>query len=319
MRKIVSETQYRAASDGGLGTLVGPLVLFGEIAPNTERGPERMLENVFGPVDRLNVGAFTQHDHSRELGRSTPDGGLVLTQDASGYHASLELQHTAHGILADGMARRGQLRGFSVEFDPVSEYRGRDGVINVVHSELRGLGIVDHPAYRGSRFQIRQEALTENILLSGPPGSGKSQRAVELRAETPGAYVADFQELYASILGLRRDPGTGRYPEREPDDAHALAMAEYLRVTLVNRAVGNGAIIIATNSRGAPERREQLLTLLGGEGRAREVVLDPGRAIVTQRLARPDGTLSGQCGQALAGWYDDAPAIRAERRRRRWL
>ena len=30
MARIVNETQYRAASDGGLGTLVGPLVLYGE-------------------------------------------------------------------------------------------------------------------------------------------------------------------------------------------------------------------------------------------------------------------------------------------------
>ncbi len=319
MARIVNETQYRAAADGGLGTLVGPLVRFGEVAPNTERGPERMLPGVFGPVDRVDIRANVMHQRARVVGRSVPGGGLTLTQDDAGYYGELTLPETPEGREADVMARRGLLTGFSTEFDPVTEYRGADGVINVQRAALVGLGVVDIPAYRGSTFQVRQDALEENILLSGPPGAGKSQRAVELRAETPGAYVADFQELYASILAIRRDPATGRYPEREPDDAYALAMAEYMRVVLINRAVADGNVVIATNSRGAPERREQLLTLLGGVGRAREVVIDPGRAVVTQRLARPDGTLSDQCGQALSGWYDDAPAVRAERRRRRWL
>ena len=76
---------------------------------------------------------------------------------------------------------------------------------------------------------------------------------------------------------------TGRYPERDPADAHLLALAEYTRKAMISGAREMDIEIIATNSDGSPQRREYLRGLLGPG--AVEVVLDPGRAIVEERLS----------------------------------
>ena len=69
-----------------------------------------------------------------------------------------------------------------------------------------------------------------NVLLSGPAGAGKSAAAKEIldAADAP-TVVIDFQSLYASVLGIERDPETGRYPERLLSQAYGLALAEYIR------------------------------------------------------------------------------------------
>ena len=58
--------------------------------------------------------------------------------------------------------------------------------------------------------------------------------------------------------------------------------------------------IIATNSDGSPARREYLRGLLGPG--AVETVLDPGRAVVEQRLS-VNGVLSQQCRDGISRWF----------------
>ena len=62
--------------------------------------------------------------------------------------------------------------------------------------------------------------------------------------------------------------------------------------------------IIATNSDGSPQRREYLRGLLGPG--AVEVVLDPGRAIVEERLSI-NGVLSQQCRNGINRWFGALP------------
>ena len=139
-----------------------------------------------------------------------------------------------------------------------------------------------------------------NRLISGPAGAGKSARARELlrQLQGPGAIV-DFQSIYGALLLLRRSAG-GRFPERDPADAHLLALAEYARRAIITGAIQMDIQIIATNSDGSPARRNYLLGLLGPG--AVEEVIDPGRAVVTERLS-VNGSLSQQCSQALDRWY----------------
>ena len=87
--------------------------------------------------------------------------------------------------------------------------------------------------------------------------------------------LAEFQELYAAVLGLRRDPATGRYPEREPRDVWALPLAEYLRRVIITTAQDREIPVITTNSDGDPDRRAVLLMFLGPG--AVERVMDPGK------------------------------------------
>ena len=138
-------------------------------------------------------------------------------------------------------------------------------------------------------------------LLSGPAGGGKSQRARELleNSQEP-LVVADFQDLYASLLGLRRD-ASGRYPERSGRHAFALSMAEFLRRAAIRAALERELDMVVTNSDGSPERRQELLAAMGPS--AREQVIDPGIDVVRQRLSVNGRPPSQQCEQAISRWF----------------
>ena len=140
-----------------------------------------------------------------------------------------------------------------------------------------------------------------SILLSGPAGANKSGAARELlSAASVPTVMIEFQELYASALGLRRNPETGRYPPRRPQDDFALPMAEYLRQAAISGALAQELDIVLSNSDGDADRRNFLLGRLGPG--ATERVIDPGVEVVTQRLS-VDGTLDPACRQAIDRWY----------------
>ena len=100
---------------------------------------------------------------------------------------------------------------------------------------------------------------------------------------------------------LERGPD-GRYPERLASQASwLLPLTEYTRQAIITGAGLMDVEVVATSSDGAATRRETLLQRLGPG--SREIVLDPGRAVVEANLAGPDGVLSDQCGQAINRWY----------------
>ena len=138
------------------------------------------------------------------------------------------------------------------------------------------------------------------ILVSGPAGAGKSQHARQLRAEaSEPAVLIEFQEIYAMLLGLQR-LDNGRYPPRLESDAFAMPMTEYLRRTAISAATARDITPIVSNSDGDPERRRALLGFMGPG--SREVVVDPGLSVVTERLS-VDGVLDPQCQDAISRWY----------------
>ena len=150
-----------------------------------------------------------------------------------------------------------------------------------------------------------------NILLSGPAGAGKSQRARELLAEADGpAVLADFQSQVAALTGAVRD-ADGRYP---PRPEWILPLAEYVRRAVITGAVARDIAVIATNSDGDPDRRAFLLNELGED--ATETVIDPGEETVRARLADPaTGELSNSCEEAINRWYHRKRRPRSGRRR----
>ena len=145
-------------------------------------------------------------------------------------------------------------------------------------------------------------------LISGPAGAGKSAAAAALAAELAQPVQVHFQELYAALLGIQRDPLTGRYPERNPADAYIMPTVEYTRRAIITSAVERDLDVIASNSDGSPVRRAQLLGYLG-QG-AVERIVDPGRDVVAARLADPvSGVLSLQCEGALSRWFGESRQI----------
>ena len=139
-------------------------------------------------------------------------------------------------------------------------------------------------------------------LLSGPAGSGKSQRAQSMVASGDADAVIDFQSLIAAVLQLRRQDD-GRYPPRDASAERVMPLVEAMRRDAIDYAVSAELEIVATNSDGDPERRRFLLDRLGVG--ATEIVIDPGREIVEARLADSvTGELSVQCQSAIGRWYD---------------
>ena len=144
-----------------------------------------------------------------------------------------------------------------------------------------------------------------NLLLSGSAGSGKSQEARRLlAAASVPTIMIEFQDLYASCLGIRRNPETGRYPARRPQDAYALPMTEYLRQSAISGAIAQELDIVLSNSDGDADRRAFLLGRLGPG--ATERIIDPGIDIVTERLS-VEGTLDPDCRNAIQRWYGRLP------------
>ena len=93
----------------------------------------------------------------------------------------------------------------------------------------------------------------------------------------------------------------GRYPPREPQHEFAYPLVEYLRKAAITAAANREIEVVITNSDSSPERRAALLGLL--KPGATEVVVDPGRAVVVERLSDADGTLSIQCADAVSRWF----------------
>ena len=140
-----------------------------------------------------------------------------------------------------------------------------------------------------------------NLLISGPAGANKSAAARELlSAAAVPTIMIEFADLYASVLGIRRNPETGRYPARRPQDAFALPMAEYLRQAAITGAIAQELDIVLTNSDGNADRRAFLLGRLGAG--ATERVIDPGISVVTERLS-VQGTLDPDCASAISRWF----------------
>ena len=133
--------------------------------------------------------------------------------------------------------------------------------------------------------------MPENVLLSGPAGSGESQAARELLRTGKVDLAADFQSILAALLLLERDPVTGRYPQRDRAAEKLIPLAQAVRSTIIAEARERGLAVVATNSNGSPGQRQRLIAELGG---ASERIIDPGREVVEQRLADPvTGQLSG--------------------------
>ena len=142
-----------------------------------------------------------------------------------------------------------------------------------------------------------------NLLISGPAGAGKSAAArQELAASNEPGVILEIQEFYAILLGIRRDPETGRFPERVEADAHALRLAEYLRRVAITASVARGIKTITSNSDGDVTRRRFLLGELGPG--AVERVIDPGFEISVSNLQGPNGATSDQCRLAVARWFE---------------
>ena len=147
----------------GPGRVTGVAVRYGDEA-QLPGFRERFQAGAFGDVAALDVVANLQHRRDRPLAR-TGGGGLTFTDEATALRAGLDLPATRDGEDAAALLRRGVLRGFSLEFRVDAE-RFEGGVRIVERASLRGLAVVDRPAYGDSLAAIAERAAAARQVMT---------------------------------------------------------------------------------------------------------------------------------------------------------
>ena len=142
------------SSDGAPGILFGVAMRYGDRAEISSGLFERFEAGAFGAdVAKSSVIVNRQHDRAAPLGRA---GGLLRLSDSpTELRAELTLPTTRDGEDVAELVRQGVLRGFSIEFRAKVD-RIETGNTRVIESaELRGLSVVDDPAYGDSILALR--------------------------------------------------------------------------------------------------------------------------------------------------------------------
>ena len=144
----------------GPGRVEGIAVRYGDEA--TLPGfRERFQAGAFGDVAALDLPATL----ARGAAGRRPPVDLTFTDEATALRAALDLPATRDGADAAALLRRGVLRGFSLEFRVDAE-RFEGGVRIVERASLRGLAVVDRPAYGDSLAAIAERAAAARQVMT---------------------------------------------------------------------------------------------------------------------------------------------------------
>ena len=159
----MSEKRYcELRSEGRI--LSGTAIAYGDTAI-LPFGRERFQAGAFPGVEKSDILLNSGHDRARPLARSL-GGGLVITDSAKALSIRADLPPTREADDTITLVTAGILRGLSLEFIARSERR--EGNVRVVErAELRGLGVVDRPAYGGSVVSAREEVRQRGRGLAG--------------------------------------------------------------------------------------------------------------------------------------------------------
>ena len=177
--------------------------------PFSRGGRERFEPGAFGDVSRADVILNSHHERQRPLAR-TGGGGLELIDTREALNIRATLPKTQDGIDCVALILGGVLRGLSLEFSSIAERMEGDTRI-LERAELRGLAVVDRPAYSDSTVQARAEIRRGGRGIGGsffygrdrvtrPTGRRRKQRV------SPGAFrfALDDPDREISLL-LGRD------------------------------------------------------------------------------------------------------------------
>ena len=217
--------EYRETEDG-MGTVAGTVIRYGDLA-TLPFGQERVLPGAFGDLSTAELYADRMHQRDQPLANTY--AGLRIDDNAERLYGEIDLPNTSYGRDTQEEVKTGRLRGLSIAFRAFEDDY-IDGVRVVKEGRLYGWGVVDKPAYPQSvaamrswaeyrseyGLEVRQQRAAErSVIISGPAGAGKTQRAqeliAELQAEGLEPIAADFQSLYAALLLVSRGED-GRFP-----------------------------------------------------------------------------------------------------------
>ena len=134
--------------------IVGRALTYGEPSA-THR--ERFEPGAFGPLDGDGLTRWLdiQHNPLQVIAHTGPGGGLTLTDGPDGLDIEAAVAPIPAGEVALAGVNTRELAGLSVEFHARQERR--EGGLRVIErAVLRGVGLVRHPSYEGSRAEVRQ-------------------------------------------------------------------------------------------------------------------------------------------------------------------
>lgn len=140
--------------------ITGTAIRYGDEAELPWGDRERFEPGAFGNVGGADVTLNVQHDRGRLIAR-TGGGGLTLSDDSNELRMEAVLPDTREANDVLTLVRGKVLRGLSIEFRPKNVRRElQDGVHIAIISkaELRGIAVVDRPAYPKSKVQPRSES-----------------------------------------------------------------------------------------------------------------------------------------------------------------
>ena len=170
----------------GERTITGTAINYGDVA-ELPWGKERFQPGAFGDLSRADVTLNVMHDRGRLVARSGATRGaakLELIDTPESLEVRATLTDTTDGRDALQLIKDDLLRGMSVEF--IEQETRHEVVDNLpldvqIRADLRGIGIVDRPAYGESIINPRWDP-------AGTEGSMGEKEIRELAGEaSPGA------------------------------------------------------------------------------------------------------------------------------------
>ena len=191
-------------------TLSGVLLRYGDTAA-LPWGRERFEPGAFGDVSRADVILNSHHEKSRPLAR-TNGGGLELIDTREALKIRAKLPPTQDGLDTVALILGGVLRGLSLEFSAVAERMEGDTRV-IERAELRGLAVVDRPAYSDSLVQARAEIRRRGRGIGGSfdYNRNRTTRATGRKRKqrvAPGAFkfaLEDPDREISLLLGRNYD------------------------------------------------------------------------------------------------------------------
>lgn len=169
----------------GERTIDGTALVYGDVAEFPWGDKERFEAGAFGSVASLDVILNVQHDRGKPVAR-TGGGGLNLIDSAQGLDIRAELPDTTNANDALTNIQQRIYRGLSIEFRPLKhrlEGTLEKGYTVVIEkAELRGVAIVDRPAYKKSLLREEDMDAKDFIKLMNDTLDEREEKARQAAA-----------------------------------------------------------------------------------------------------------------------------------------
>ena len=172
-------------------TIAGTAIEYGDVA-KVYGSKERFETGAFAGVDSEDIILNMQHERAMPLAR-TIGGGMTVNESAQGVSLRAEIPSTQSGNDCLELVRTKVLRGLSIEYIPI-DHRWEGDTFIVSKARLRGVAVVDRPAYKKSRIHPRYQQEAHRMSGDNPNQDGLDAK-----------ISASVESAVTKVLGERSD------------------------------------------------------------------------------------------------------------------